>query len=84
MYFGTGALEAIACRFYFRAESLDLSLREWPVTAESWVTGMGRLANSTVQSEAAGDNGYVGERNFIAAGSEAKSRPAQIEPVYLG
>jgi hypothetical protein len=27
---------------------------------------------------------YVGERNFIAAGSVAKSRPAQIEPVYLG
>jgi hypothetical protein len=77
-------LEAIACGFYFRTEFLDLSLREWPVTPESWVTGMGRLANTIVQSEAAGGNGYVGERNFIAAGSVAKSRPAQIEPVYPG
>jgi hypothetical protein len=38
--------------------------------------GHGRLANPIVQSEAAGGNGYVGERNFIAAGSVAKSRPA--------
>ena len=66
----------MACRFYFRAESLDLSLWEWPVTAKSWVTGMGRLANLILQSEAAGGNGYVGKRNFIAAGSVVKLRPA--------
>ena len=41
----------------FQGRISGLSLREWPVTAKSWVTGMGRLANPIVQSEAAGGNG---------------------------